>query len=222
MEYPGIDPNTLLASMGNKKDDNNTMLFVLLLLFLGGRRGLGGTVDGEGIRSNATQNDIAQQTQFLASGHSDINDHISRVNNTMDLNALNLTNRVNQVESTTLAAICECCCKLGVGLADVGKSVEVSALNTVNAVERGNASIENTICNQTNTLLAKGTADTQRIIDAINAQTVGELEQKLADCKAQLSNATQTQQIEETIRRMCHPHPWPFPPVNGNGNGGVV
>lgn len=217
--YQGLDPN-ILALAKDGKGDNNIMLFVLLLLFLGDRRGLGAT--GEGIRSVATQNDIAQQTQFLAGNQSDINSHIARVNNTMDLNALNLTNRVNQSESSILSAICECCCKLGIGIADVGKSVEVSGLNTINAVERSQAAIQNDICNQTNTMLAAGTANTQRIIDAINAQTVGELQEKLTDCKAQLSNAQQTAQMTEMFRQCCCPPcpPWPpHPPVNGNGNG---
>lgn len=84
-------------------------------------------------------------------------------------------------------AICDCCCKLNQSVCDLGFKVD-----------SGLKDILNGICQQTQTLTMQNVTSTQQITEAvreegratrelINQNTLNEKDEKLADCRTQLS-----------------------------------
>lgn len=84
------------------------------------------------------------------------------------------------------AQIAACCC-------DTQKGI----LEQSNTIQRLGADINSGIQMQTMQLSAQNSADTQRILDAINSQTVTELQDKLTQCRSELSNCNQTGAISQ-------------------------
>jgi hypothetical protein len=223
-----IDPGLLALMDKGKGKGTDQSTLILLLLLLGGRRGfLGGDYDGAGIRSNATQADVASQTQWTSSQFANVMRDLSDIRNSGDVSALNITNSIQQAQNILSQghaqierAICDCCCKLGVSIKDVERAVEVGNCNTVNAVERtGLATInaiekcccENrlAISEQTNTLANAICTEGQKTRALITDNRMQDLQQTLTDCKLNLSNTQQTIEINKAIQEACgcNPHP---------------
>lgn len=79
------------------------------------------------------------------------------------------------------AQLAACCC-------DTQKGI----LEQSNIIQRLGADLVSATQMQTMQLSQQATADTQRVIDAINAQTTAELQDKLSQCRSELSNCNQT------------------------------
>lgn len=77
--------------------------------------------------------------------------------------------------------VAECCCDL----------------------KAGQNGIETAICNQTNTLLTAGTANTQRIVDLITANKIQELESQLNQANTAIALNAQTRTLEEFLVQSC-------------------
>jgi hypothetical protein len=184
----------------------NPLLWLITLGFLGGRNGLlggGNEAGAAAVGANSAkidclqqgqsflQNSLNQQTQSQESDR--INDNISRsfVNLNDNINNLSgiqrdvsdtifrqttlLSQQNAQENNATLRTLAECCCDL----------------------KSGQQSIETAIAMQTNDLNTVSTAQTQRILDAINDNKVAALEAALAERTSQLNIAETVKQISE-------------------------
>jgi hypothetical protein len=187
--YAGLDPNLLLAKMGeNGNDDKSWWLILLIMLY--GRNGLGGGDNlgaaAAGIRDSASLADLnALQNslqQCMVANTNAISERTLDITRDQAANALrnetgqmtiasaiaasNSANLIGQKDITQ--QICECCCKLGVSIADVNNKIcEASAanLNATNVQGLQNQNAINTTALQTQNAIQYQSCITQNAIE---------------------------------------------------------
>lgn len=145
----GIDPNVLLTMNNNGFGGNNGGWFfwvILLLLFGWGRNGFGGNGDGTAYLGNMLNNDTGRDLLMQA-----IQGNTSRIS------------ELAQMFNCSTQAMQNAICQLQTAINGVSNQVGMSGLQTVNAIQAGNASLaaqlakcccdnQLAMCQQTNTL----------------------------------------------------------------------
>ena len=130
----GVDPNVLLAMQnGNGWGGNNGgwFIWVLFLLVLFGRNGFGGYGNGEGTAylGNMINNDAGRDMLMQAiQGNSS---KLSELSTMLNCDIKGIQQAINCVNNS----ICQ-----------VGNQVGMSSLQTINAIQSGNASLASQIC----------------------------------------------------------------------------
>ena len=180
----GIDPNVLLAMNNNSFGGNNGGWFfwvILLLLFGWNRNGFGGNNgDGAAYLGNMLNNDAGRDLLMQA-----IQGNTSRISE--------LAQMFNCSTQTMQNVICQ----LQTAISGVANQVGMSGLQTINAIQSGNASIASQLakcccdnqlamCQQTNTLQ-----------QAINGVNVG---QERGFSNLAFENQRQTCELRDAIR----------------------
>lgn len=197
----------------------NPLLWLITLGFLGGRNGLlgGGNEAGAGVIAgensakldclaqgqNSLQSQIIEQGQDVrfqnlnlafTDGFRNLNDNLNNLagiqRDTSDtiFRQTTLLSQQNAAENAAMQRqLADCCCDL----------------------KAGQQATQTAIAMQTNELNTVATANTQRIIDAINDQTVESLKSQLAERTSQLNIAETVKQVSENCG--C---------CNGSQNGG--
>lgn len=179
----GIDPNVLLAMNNNGFGGNNGGWFfwvILLLLFGWNRNGFGGNGDGTAYLGNMLNNDTGRDLLMQA-----IQGNTSRISE--------LAQMFNCSTQTMQNAICQ----LQTAISGVANQVGMSGLQTVNAIQAGNASLASQLakcccdnqlamCQQTNTLQ-----------QAINGVSIG---QERGFAQIGYDTAKQTCEVRDAIR----------------------
>lgn len=190
------------GGLGLNGTGTNPLLWLITLAFLRENGGLGGNGScdasasqvaraNEGITclSNG-QDNIIQQQQFdrlsqgmdatgnrIVSAVGDLSNDFNSFSRDLNMTLCNGFNdtQVRQMQSdfSLTKQIADCCCDLKSGQKD----------------------IENAVCQQTNTLLTAGTANTQRIIDTITSNKIQELESQLNQANTAIALSNQTNAI---------------------------
>lgn len=130
----GVDPNVLLAMQnGNGCGGNNGgwFIWVLFLLVLFGRNGFGGYGNGEGTAylGNMINNDAGRD--MLMQAIQGNGSKLSELSTILNCDIKGIQQAINCVNNS----ICQ-----------VGNQVGMSSLQTINAIQSGNASIASQIC----------------------------------------------------------------------------
>ena len=195
----GIDPASLPGLIAQLKQNgmgdegsgyqwNNPLFWLIILGFLKGEGdgGLfgGGSSDAAGglAAVEAAKNAGATQAKLdcLAQGQQDAAFAAHNAQMVALTHAAEMAN--NAGFNRLAAAMAECCCDLRSGQKDI---------------LCGQKDIVNAMCNQTQILTAQNNANTQRIVDTVNAHANQENRDKLASCERDLSNCQQTNSFNQ-------------------------
>lgn len=228
----GIDPNLLLAQVGNGKDDDKTLWLFLLLMMFGKDNGFGGgssnccppvTLEQLNDTQNAIQNQTAQrfdaQLNQMNQAQNAITERTLDITRDQAANAFRneagqaliggaiadsaSQNQLGQKDIT--AAIAQCCCDNLLSQKDTQRAIADCCCQTQNSIAMQTQVLSTQICND---------GDKTRAL--ITANKIDELQAQLTDQKLANSNLHQTTVLQASIRdaccqpcRPCHPHPWP-------------
>lgn len=150
------------------------------------------TVNNVGNLNRETLNrGFADSQMGMAAGFANLNTNLCNQFNGIQSSLASLDKTMCMDGAATREALAKCCCEAQLRTAE-----------------------------QTAALTAQNTNNTQRIIDAINAQTTAELQDKLSQCRSNLSNCEQTGAVAQIISnqtsQILQHLPWWL-----HGNGGA-
>lgn len=199
---------------GNANSDmtNNPFLW-LIFLALFGNNGFGGF----GGNANATTNADFQRLEGLINNNhnndlalSAINGNREAINslaNNLNCSVSSLSNAIDGVRN----AMANCCCDIKGLVQSMGYETQIRDLNNTNVITNNICGLNNTInqgfstigynqAQQTATIVENANANTQRIVDTLNAHWTAELNEKLNDARLKLSQSEQTQAIITALK----------------------
>jgi hypothetical protein len=217
----GLDPNLLLAKMGDNNGDDKT-LWLFLLLMIYGRDGFGGgagggtccppvTLEQLNDAQNAIQSGQVALSNRIGDQTSNIIRDIGALSNTNSQHAAGIQANIDTASNLNLlgqkdmsAAIAKCCCDNLLAQKDTQAAIAACCCETQNSLNM-----------QTQVLSAQICSDGDKTRALITQNKIDELQAQLTDQKLANSNLHQTVQLSDQIRESCGPkcHPW-------WGNGG--
>lgn len=239
----GMGPADLAAITGNNGNngngmwDNGAWWIIILFLFAGwGGRGTGGFGGGSG-GGGASDNYV------LVSDFAQIERKLDGITNGLCdgfYTQAQLINGVNtglmQGFNASQAQMAQCCCDIREGISGVNYNMAMNANGITNAVNTGFCQTNFNNANNTRDLLENQNANTRAILDALNANKVEALKERIAEQNQQItalnlarSQSEQNAYLVDQLGQKC-PIPAyltcnPNAPLNysvqyGNGCGG--
>lgn len=196
---------------GNADLMNNPFLW-LIFLALFGSNGFGGFGGG-----NATTNADIQRLEGLINNNHNNDLALSAINgnreaitslaSTFNCSVANITNAIDNVRN----AMASCCCDIKGLVQSMGYETQLRDMNNTNVITNSICGLNNTInqgfstigynqAQQTATIVENANANTQRIVDTLNAHWTAELNEKLNDARLKLSQSEQTQAIISALK----------------------
>ena len=135
---------------------------------------------------------------------SGVQNAITQVGGQVGMTGQQVINSVLLGNKDLTAAIKDCCCNTQQSILKMGYENQIQTLNQTNTlqerltnvandIQRGFSTTTYELQKQSCDIINAGTANTQRIIDALNAHWHNNTEQALADAKLELSQARQNQ-----------------------------
>lgn len=239
----GLDPNLLLALQNNGGFGNGNWIWILFLwLIWGGNWGNGGfgNNNGTGYLANQMSNDAGRDLLLQAiNGRADAAQQLATITNSsvnavqaalatiqssvqsvgqqVGMSGLQVQNAIQSGNAALSQQLCQCCCENRLAVANQTNAIQSQlasnhAAATLQAAQ-DSAATQLATANQTNMLSAQGTANTQRIADAIASQNTmitkefcdlkdrelqNKIDQLTADnalLRSNINNTAQTQQF---------------------------
>ena len=192
----GIDPNLLLAMQNNGGFGNNGYWIWILFMWLlwgnnGYGNGFGNGNNGTGYLANQMSNDAGRDLLLQAiNGRADAAAQLAQITNS-SVNAVQsaintIQNAIQSGNANLSQQICQCCCENRLAIANQTNDIQASlaanhAAATLQAAQnqaalqlqnaQSEAADQLSVCQQTNQLTTQGTANTQRIVDALANQS---------------------------------------------------
>ena len=192
----GIDPNLLLAMQNNGGFGNNGYWIWILFMWLlwgnnGYGNGFGGGNNGTGYLANQMNNNAGRDLLLQAiNGRADAAAQLAQITNS-SVNAVQsaintIQNAIQSGNASLSQQICQCCCENRLAIANQTNDIQNSlaanhAAATLQAAQnqaalqlqnaQSEAADQLSVCQQTNQLTTQGTANTQRIVDALANQS---------------------------------------------------
>ena len=210
----GIDPNLLLAMQNNGGFGNNGYWIWILFMWLlwgnnGYGNGFGGGNNGTGYLSNQMNNNAGRDLLLQAiNGRADAAAQLAQITNSsvnavqsalntiqssiqsvgqqVGMSGLQVQNAIQSGNASLSQQICQCCCENRLAIANQTNDIQASlaanhAAATLQAAQnqaalqlqnaQSEAADQLSVCQQTNQLTTQGTANTQRIVDALANQS---------------------------------------------------
>lgn len=155
----------------------------------------------EGLINNNHNNDLALSA--INGNREAINSLASNLN----CSVVSLSNAIDNVRN----AMSSCCCDIKSLVQSMGYETQIRDLNNTNVITNSICGLNNTInqgfstigynqAQQTATIVENANANTQRIVDTLNAHWTAELNEKLQDARLKLSQSEQTQAIISALK----------------------
>ena len=207
--------SAIMSLKNGDKDNNftdNPFIWLIFLALLGnGSFGFGNNNNAnntnadiqrlEGLINNNQNNNIALSA--IQGNHEAIN----QLANTFNCSVGNITNAIDNVRN----AMSSCCCDIKTLIQSTSYETQIRDLqntttitnnlcNISNAINQGFATIGYNQATQTATIVENANANTQRIVDTLNAHWTAELNEKLQDARLKLSQSEQTQAIITALK----------------------
>ena len=213
----GTNNNDLISaimSLKNGNSDMNNPFLWLIFLALFGNNGFG---FGGNNATQATTNADFQRLEGLINNNHNNDLALSAINgnreaiNTLATNlncsVASLSNAIDGVRN----AMSSCCCDIKSLVQSMGYETQIRDLNNTNVITNSICGLNNTInqgfstigynqATQTATIVENANANTQRIVDTLNAHWTAELNEKLQDARLKLSQSEQTQAIIAALK----------------------
>jgi len=190
---------------------NNPFMYLIWLAWMGnGNFGFGGN-NAQAVETNAKLNSLSQQISdnqntntlgaAINSNHEALNGLLGAVNlGFAGTNAAinNATMQTMMGQKDAAAQMASCCCDIKSNILNQTNALQGQISQLANGVQTGFANIGFLTQQQTNELNNNNNANTQRIIDQLNAQTTNDLRDKLFDMSQQAQTASIVSQLKTT------------------------
>lgn len=165
-----------------------------------------GICDSTFALNNAVKDGFAGSTNVITQGFAGLNTALVQ-NGYETRNAITQDTIANmQGFNGVTSAISDCCCKTQNGLKDVNYAIATQANGIVNAVNTGFCQTNYNNANNTRDILANQDANARAILDAINANKVEALKERIAEQNQQINAlnlaASQAAQNEYLISQL--------------------
>lgn len=221
----GLDPNLLLAQMGNKseKDFDNPLMYLIWLYAFrwlngnGGLDGNGGAAQLELSGIQAVVNSIAQSINDGKFTTQEIQNDLRNIANGLTQGFAGLNTQIVTLINGIESKISECCCNLRQEVQAVGGAVKENAYIIKDAIKDSVIASDKNFCDLTHmldkqfcNLAQQNSADTRAIIDVIRSEGSATREQarcyhdqaiqnELCTYKTKANNAEIIGQLENFI-----------------------
>lgn len=192
---------------------NNPFFYLIWLAYMGngGFGGFGNNAGAQAVETNAKLNALSQQISdnqntntlggAINANHEALNGLLGAVNlgfagTNAAINNASMQTVMGQKDAA--AQMASCCCDIKTNILNQTNALQGQIAQLANGVAQGFSQVGYAQAQQTNILQNTANANTQRIIDQLNAQTTNDLRDKLFDMSQQAQTASIVSQLKTT------------------------